>query len=607
MNSFIQWHDHEMFPVVVENRRSSDQEVETRRSSDQEVENRRSSDQEKFGILHIDIPQVPMYKGTIVILFDIDKSGSMNDMCSDSSTKIQHIRHALKNFLSVLIQTTKNHPDITVRIGLCVFSHDAHNLFHLITDTNSALSCDEFGFITIHSDNIHAIYTKIDDIEPWGLTNIEKSLIYTQRCLREYHDVNPDQRLIHIQFTDGDATVGKKKYQELMEFVDDKYKHIFIGVGDEHDSYLLTNISQNTSLGEYRFIDQLDHAGLICGEILYDILFPYAFCDDPIHLIAGDGVKIYDWRINQWTSTLLIPPFSGNRSKDFQLRFESESGQDRDDIMIDIYSKTTRLDTAMVLPQLMNHVDNTLLPNDLTQFILKQYTQEYLYEAIQYELTFRADMPVLLRDDFVGTRLQRSTAMDMDMDMEPVGIGRILEKHIRDKLTHFHTILQRYQERYLDDESFKKFVQVLKDDIRITLKNLGTQFGYLYSTTRQTSQGHQYSYTPTGEENISLDETADYPGNLERNITSYTNPDILDMMTQVQDTVRYGDDMSPSPPNLRLTSLSEYVVYDDDASTTLASPTSASSSDATVLRTSASQSNLPTPIRRNSSMNTFGF
>jgi len=232
----------------------------------------------------------------------------------------------------------------------------------------------------------------------------------------------------------------------------------------------------------------------------------------------------------------------------------------------------------MVLPQLMNHVDNTLLPNDLTQFILKQYTQEYLYEAIQYELTFRADMPVL----------QRSTAMDMDM--EPVGIGRILEKHIRDKLTHFHTILQTYQEKYPDDESFKKFVQVLKDDIRITLKNLGTQFGYLYSTTRQTSQGHQYSYTPTGEENISLDETADYPDNLERNITSYTNPDILEMMTQVQDTVRYecgirsvAEDNHAYSEGLRRSP----EEYDD---------------------------NLPTPIRRNafttfsaSSTNTFRF
>ena len=524
MNSFIQWHDHEKFPVV--------------------MEDLQTFLQEKFGILHIDIPQVPIYKGTIVILFDIDKSGSMNDNCSDNSTKIQHIRHALKNFLAVLIQTIKNNPEITVRIGLCVFSHDAHNLFHLVSDTNTALSCDEFGFITINSDNIHSIYKKIDDIEPWGLTNIEKTLIYTQTCLREYHDANPDHRLIHIQFTDGDATVGKKKYQELMEYVDNTYKHIFIGVGDQHDSYLLTNLSQNTSLGEYRFIDQLDHAGLICGEILYDILFPYAFCDDPIHLIASEGVKIYDWRINQWTSILIIPPFSGNRSKDFQLRFESESGQV--DAMIDIYSKMnmTRFDTATVLPQLMNH-DGTLIPNDLTQFILKQYTQEYLYEAIQYELTFRADIPVLLKDDFVGTRLQRSTAINM----EPVGIQRNknvnMEKNIRDKLTHFHTILERYQEKYQEDESFKKFVQVLKEDIRITLKNLGTQLGYMYSNTRQTSQGHQYSYTPTGEEQVSLDEIYNLSNSLQRNITTYTNPHILDMMTQVQETVAY-DDMLPS-------------------------------------------------------------
>ena len=555
MNSFIQWHDHEMFPVVVDDLRSEDRRSSTFWAS------------EDFGILHIDIPQVPIYKGTIVILFDIDKSGSMNDTCSDNSTKIQHIRHALKNFLAVLIQTIKNHPEITVRIGLCVFSHDAHNLFHLVTDTNTALSCDEFGFITINSDNIHSIYKKIDDIEPWGLTNIEKTLIYTQTCLREYHDANPDHRLIHIQFTDGDATVGKKKYQELMEYVDNTYKHVFIGVGDQHDSYLLTNLSQNTSLGEYRFIDQLDNAGLICGEILYDILFPYAFCDDPIHLIASEGVKIYDWRINQWTSTMIIPPFSGNRSKDFQLCFESESGKDRD-TTIDIVSKTTCLDTAMVLPQLMNH-DGTLIPNDLTQFILKQYTQEYLYEAIQYELTFRADIPMLPK----STQLQRST----NMNMKHLGVHRNMdvEKNIRDKLTNFHTILETYQEKYREDESFKKFVQVLKEDIRITLKNLGTQLGYMYSNTRQTSQGHQYSYTPTGEEDISLDEIAFASNGLQRNITTYTNTHILDMMTQVQETVTYDD---ISPPFLFVST--EEVVYRDD---------------------------VPTPIQRHQSANTFEF
>ena len=394
----------------------------------------------------------------------------------------------------------------------------------------------------------------------------------------------------------------------MTEYVENTYKHVFIGVGDEHDSYLLTNLSQNTSLGEYRFIDQLDHAGLICGEILYDILFPYAFCDDPIHLIASEGVKIYDWRINQWTSTLLIPPFSGNRSKDFQLRFESESGQE--DAMIDIYSKMTRLDTAMVLPRLIDYVDGTLVPNNLTQFILKQYTQEYLYEAIQYEITFRADMLVLLKDDLVGlpTRLQRSTSMSMDsvgikrnmqaeirchipkddvgvqrnmnvvsthIPKDDVGVQRNMEKNIRDKLTHFHTTLQTYQEKYHEDESFKKFVQVLKDDIRITLKNLGTQLGYMYSNTRQTSQGHQYSYTPTGEEHISEDESTNLSNGLQRNITTYTNPHILDMMTQVQDTVTY-DDMLPSST---IGSTPE-IIYNDD---------------------------LPTPIQRNSSTNTFTF
>jgi von Willebrand factor type A domain len=553
ISSFIQWHDHEMFPVEIDC-------------------DHPPSLSKKFGILHIDIPKVPMYKGTIAILFNIDKSGSMKDICSDHSTKIQHIQHALKNFLSVLIQTIKHHPDITVRIGICVFSHDAHNLFHMIHDANTASSCDEFGFITIHSDNIHSIYKKIDDIDPWGLTNIEKSLKYAQTCFQEYHDANPDHRLIHIQFTDGDATVGKKKYQDLMEFVDHKYKHVFVGVGDEHDSYLLTNISQNTYLGEYRFIDQLNHAGLICGEILYDILFPYALYDDPIHLIAKDGVKIYDWRINQWTTSLIIPPFSGNRCKDFQLCFENEYGQE--DTTIDIYNNMMHLDTAVVLPRLIDQENHTLIPNDLTHFILKQYTQEYLYEAIQYELIFRADIPVLQRDE------SRCGAVD------PYEQKYTNEQHIRDKLTHFNTILQRYQDKYHQNESFQKFVQVLKDDIRITLKNLGTQLGFLYSTTRQTSQGNQYSYTPTGEENITSDKPTNFPGSLERNITSYTNPHILDMMSQIDvgdfDNVREARDIEilTKPEDLSTEKYDDYYRLPKEP---------------------------PSPIQRGSSKNTFEF
>jgi len=508
----------------------------------------------KIGILHIDIPPMPVCTGTLAVMFNLDKSGSMDDICSDSSTKIQHIQHALKNMLRVFIKTVETEPNLTIRIAVCVFSHNAHNLFNIVTDVSGAITCDEHGFITINSDNIQSILKKIDTIDPWGLTNIEKSLKYTQISLEDYHAANPEHRLIHIQFTDGNATVGKKSHQELTEYTDPSYKHIFIGIGDFHDSYLLTNLSQNLCLGEYRFIDQLENSGMICGEILYDILHPFLYPNHPVQIITNRGVKIYDWRINQWTTCLNLPSFSGNRSKDFQLCCNSDKTGDAN---IHIYclveDKDILLDTACVLPDLLD-IDHTPIPTDLTIYILRQYTQEYLYEAVQHELSFRSDICLLQRDNYRDRNTEDSSV------------------HIRKKLESFLQILETYQTRSVtkspaelvvlggrsplcegllwlrqsSDQTIEKyekdrhFIQVLKDDIIVTLKNMNTQFGFMYTNSRQTSQGNQYSYVPTGERHA---EEEEYLANntasdfrMERNISTNINHDIFNMMTQVQDT-----------------------------------------------------------------------
>ena len=540
----------------------------------------------KFGILHIDIPPMPVCTGTLAVMFNIDQSGSMDDVCSDSSTKMQHIQHALKNILRVFIKTVETEPNLTIRIAICVFSHSAKNLFHMVTDVSGAIVCDEHGFITINSENIQSVFKKIDTIDPWGLTNIEKSLKYTQISLEDYHAANPIHRLIHIQFTDGVATVGKKSYQELIEYTDPTYKHIFIGIGDFHDSYLLTNLSQNLCLGEYRFIDQLENSGMICGEILYDILHPFKFPNNPVQIVTNHGVKIYDWRINQWTTCLNLPAFSGNRSKDFHLCFmdetcgcgirsrvednhaysegrlccfaiawspeEYENVYEKSNIhiystLLDIRSNvgagtsSILLDTAHVLPSLIDS-DNTPVLTDLTPFILRQYTQEYLYEAVQYELSLRSDIIVLQREtNFIHNTNDYSI-------------------NIRKKLEKFLKVLETYQSNMISETDYH-FIQVLKDDIIVTLKNMDTQFGFMYTNSRQTSQGNQYSYVPTGERDEQFMDNEGTNPSLERNISTNINRDIFNMMTQVQDTdmdivlTEISEEEFPIPSPIRRASL----------------------------------------------------
>ena len=72
--------------------------------------------------------------------------------------------------------------------------------------------------------------------------------------------------------TDGEATDGSKDVAVLQTLVNTDITNAFIGFGVEHDASLLNSIS---SIGKsaYYFIDKLESAGLVYGEILHGILY----------------------------------------------------------------------------------------------------------------------------------------------------------------------------------------------------------------------------------------------------------------------------------------------------------------------------------------------
>ena len=53
----------------------------------------------KFGILKLTAISAPMSQDANEIVFMVDRSGSMSDVCSDGRDKMQHILHTLKNML----------------------------------------------------------------------------------------------------------------------------------------------------------------------------------------------------------------------------------------------------------------------------------------------------------------------------------------------------------------------------------------------------------------------------------------------------------------------------------------------------------------------------
>ena len=64
-------------------------------------------EREHFGVLEINIPKEKISNDVIWdIVFSIDNSGSMSDFCSDNKSKMEHIKHTLRNILK-LFSTNK--------------------------------------------------------------------------------------------------------------------------------------------------------------------------------------------------------------------------------------------------------------------------------------------------------------------------------------------------------------------------------------------------------------------------------------------------------------------------------------------------------------------
>ena len=113
--------------------------------------------------------------------------------------------------------------------------------------------------------------------------------------------MNPDHDVAHIFLTDGEITDGSQDLHLLKYLVPIDCTNIFIGYGIQHDSLLLAGLAKNKN-NEYRFIDALEQAGLVYGEIIHG-LFYKAIADV---VLETNGCEMYDYSTNTWTTSLEI-------------------------------------------------------------------------------------------------------------------------------------------------------------------------------------------------------------------------------------------------------------------------------------------------------------
>ena len=421
-------------------------------------------DNATFGILNVNAVSCNATVQEQEFVIVIDRSGSMSDRCSDGRTKMQHINHTLKNMILYF------HENPTINLHIIVFAFD-DSFVTIIERTR------------IHNGNLQNILTKIDAIRPRGGTNIELALNKTNNYISKMKTYNPRHNISHIFMTDGDATTGVRDHNVLKGLVLPDIENFFIGFGLNHDSSLLTHISSYKK-SSYHFIDALEKAGLVYGEILHGILYKHL---TEVEVSVKNGF-VYNYKDNLWINTLFIGDIVGEANKTYHLISNTPES-----CTIILTCKNLGEEYSFEACELMNPVSNHL------KYIYRQKTLELLFEVSQLQKN-----KMELETTMYETKSFMNRACELDYSSKMKNIGDE-ERELKQKLRVFFEEIKKY---ILDNNlNEDKILKNLCDDIYITYRTLGTRYGAMYTCARQTSQGNQRSYTVsnTPEDNNDLD------------------------------------------------------------------------------------------------------
>jgi len=391
----------------------------------------------KFGLLTLQAIASNLTEKQLELLFQIDCSGSMCDICSDGRTKMQHILHTLKNMIMFL----KENPSLKVNITIHAFDN---KIFKIVERTK------------VNDETCAKILEAIETIFPRDSTNIENAL----NDVSEYFictDLPDDCENISIFMTDGQATAGKNSHSELCKYVNNRITNVFIGFGIDHDAKLLKKFSREEE-SSYYFIDKLENAGLVYGEILHGFIYKFL---EKVEIKVINGL-IYDYKTNTWVTSLYIGNIVSESSKFYQLTSSTPS---ECVVTVSGYKVSDNSNFTTTVPIQEEQVD-------LTKYIYRQRTQELLFKI----------------NEFNNKDYNSYNPADYKLKQTD-------KKILNTKMREFFNELKKYMtENYLQEDILLKN---LCDDIYICDRTIGTKFGYMFCASRECSQGQQRAYTAT--------------------------------------------------------------------------------------------------------------
>ena len=394
----------------------------------------------KFGLLNLQaITSEPSTVEHELILV-IDNSGSMGDHClgDNDKTQMDQAIHTLKNIIGYLEENQN------IKANVTIFKFD-DKFIKVVDRTN------------ITEENYNSIEKSISKIRPNGGTDIGLALHETNKYITELKNLYPDHQISHIFMTDGEVTCGEYSPELLKPLVDKNIYNYFIGYGSNHDAKLL-GILSDFEKGSYHYIDAIEKAGLVFGEILHGITHKLLYnCE----IVVENGV-IYNYKTNLYTNKLYIGNIIGESNKVYHLFTDNPT-------TCYVHLKTIVPSSMECLElHIFQETEHTL---NFMNYVFRHKTLTLLGEVKQCQEKYEGSARF-------GNEGYFSYGNVSDCKMKMAKLFDEMRKYMED-----------------NNDKQNKFIKMLCDDIHISQKTFGTRYGRMYISSRQSSQGTQRIYT----------------------------------------------------------------------------------------------------------------
>ena len=468
-----------------------------------------------FGTLQIQMNETPQITNPLFVLFNIDRSQSMDDVClTDNKTKMDHAKHTTKKMLEILLKKTYHYPPQTIYVQLVVFDDDTKEIVPktlLDSTTITQINTSIDSIQSQNSTNLELALTKSREIMEKEELFAEKEELFAEKeeLFAEKEELFAEKEELfaekeefldevssetymktEIFLTDGNATSGIKNVRRLTELSlyktsdkEDNDEHIYIGYGDDHNANLLQTLAQSRNNASYYFLDQIENSNLLFGEILHGILYP-ALKNTTINT---NNCEIYDYKTSTWSNTLKIGPLLSESVKTYHVRTTTPQEQITATICAEQITGTIcseKITGTICAEQItlqstpfIYRVEVLSEPTqqDLTKYMFRQKVQEYLYlskHISNYIDESSKQMIIIPKDE----RKRQNDKINT----------------VKNEMKLFMKYLKCYMKtNYLEHD---KFHQTLYEDLYISYKTFATLKGAMYSGARQHSQGRQTSY-----------------------------------------------------------------------------------------------------------------